>query len=646
MAQRRRLTFEDVLAFKSVSDAQIHPDGSKVAFVLGDAFKSSSKWAHANIWLADTQGGEPRQFTRGPRTDALPRWSPDGRWLAFLSDRERENQRQICLVSSDGGEAEILTKVAGAIPSPRGLNSLQWSPDGRSLCFLMEDPENDQVRARREARDDVIEFEKHPRFVRVWKLDLATRALACVSPPGLQIWEFSIHPNSQDLAAVASDFPFEWSWYTNRLVRFTPQQHARTLWQSSRQVSLPTWSPDGSQVACIASNWSDRGCVAGDVFLLPGQGGTEQDLTAGLQASIGWIEWQPHGQQLLALAHERGGIGMFRIPIGGAPRGIWWRQACAAEPFWPRFSRAASGRIAAILESPTEPKDVWLADDQGDSIAWRQLTHLHPQADNLEVGETHVHHWRGADGWEMQGLVIRPVGYEPGKRFPLILWVHGGPTGVSASRYYAALGWLQHMATAGYAVFLPNYRGSVGWGLDFAESNLGDMGGRDFTDMLTGVDSLIASGLADPDRLGVGGWSYGGFASAWAVSQTKRFRVAIMGAGISHWLSFHGRSALSAWDAIHYQADPYEAHGLFHKFSPLSHARNITTPTLILHGEVDEDVPVEQSYLFYRALRDLGVPTELAVYPREAHGVEEYAHQLDMARRVMAWLKEHLPPGA
>jgi dipeptidyl aminopeptidase/acylaminoacyl peptidase len=198
------------------------------------------------------------------------------------------------------------------------------------------------------------------------------------------------------------------------------------------------------------------------------------------------------------------------------------------------------------------------------------------------------------------------------------------------------------MASAGYAVFLPNYRGSTGWGLAFAEANLGDMGGKDFDDMMLGVDSLVAAGIADPARLAVAGWSYGGFTAAWAVSQTDRFRAAVMGAGISHWLSFHGKSCLADWDAIHYAASPYERGGTFERFSPLTHHDQLSTPTLILHGENDQDVPVEQAYLFYRTLKDRNVPVELIVYPREDHAVKERAHQLDMSRRVLAWLERYL----
>lgn len=646
-AQIHPLTPEDVLSFRNVEDAQISPDGLRVAFVVGDSFKSDSKWPKSTIWIADVAGSsEPRQLTAGPRTDALPRWSPDGRSLAFLSDRLKDGQRQVFLLTMQpgGGEAAPLTDIEGAIPTPRGLNSLQWSPDGQSIAFLRVDPKTDEDRRKQETKDDAIEFEQNPKFVRVWVVNVATRELRCVSPDGMQIWEFAWHPNSREIAAVVSDVPYEWAWYTNRLVRFPCGGAATTVWQSKRQVALPVWSPDGNRIAFISSNWSDRGCVAGDVWVIDAAGGDARDISAGLPASLGWLEWSDDGREILALGHDQGGTGLHRLSVDGTKRDrLWWQRAAVTEAHWPKFSRSCEGTIAVVLEDADHPRDVWsLSLGAAGKMEQKKLTHLHPQAAETPIGHTDFHHWKSPDGWDMQGLLIKPVGYEPGKQYPLVMWVHGGPTGVSASRYYAAFGWNQLLANAGYAVFLPNYRGSVGWGLEFAESNIGDMGGRDFTDMMSGIDSLIAAGIANPDRLAIAGWSYGGFTAAWAVSQTNRFRAAVMGAGISHWQSFHGKSALADWDAIHYAESAYARDGLFQKFSPLTYHENLQTPTLILHGEDDEDVPVEQSYLFHRALKDKQVPTELIVYPREDHAVKERAHLLDMSRRVVAWMKNFL----
>ena len=646
MLSRRPLTPEDVLSFKSVEDAQISPDGTRVVFTVGDSFKSDSKWPKSTIWTVSTAGGPATQLTAGPRTDSMPRWSPDGRRLAFLSDRLKEGQRQVFLLPAAGGEAIALTEIEGEIPAPRGLSALQWSADGSALGFLMEDPETEEERQRQEDKDDAILFEQNPKYVRLYTVEVATGEVRCASPSALQIWEFAWHPAGSSIAAVASDLPTESAWYGNRLVRFDLGGDAETLWQSG-QAALPAWSPSGERLAFIASTWSDRGCVAGDVWLIE-SGGEARNLTEGMVASLSWLDWSPDSDELQAIGHERGGTGMFRIRVADGQRSsLWWRQAAVSMAHWPRFSRAENGDLAVVMEDAQNPLDVWVGRSGDSAIEWTQITDLHPQSADIEIGETDVYHWRGADGQEMQGLLIKPVGYEVGKRYPLVMSVHGGPSGVSGSRYYAANGWAQLMANEGYAVFMPNYRGSVGWGREFSESNLGDMGGKDFEDMMSGLDSLIEAGIADSAKLALSGWSYGGFIAAWAVSQTDRFQAVVMGAGISHWLSFHGKSCLSAWDQLYYQASPYEtspnASGArYTQFSPLSYYDKLQTPTLILHGEVDEDVPVEQSYLFYRALRDKGTPVELIVYPREPHGVTERAHVRDMAERVTNWLGQYL----
>jgi len=371
------------------------------------------------------------------------------------------------------------------------------------------------------------------------------------------------------------------------------------------------------------------------------ENGQAHNLTENLAAGLGGLNWSADGSDLYAIGHESGGTALYRIDVDESkPAQLWWQQAAVAEANSPTFTRSSDGTIALVLEDADRPRDLWTCRDGED---WRQLTQLHPQATQIQIGKTEVYHWKGADGWEMQGLLIRPVGGDSGKPVPLVMSVHGGPTGVSGSRYNASFGWNQLLASEGYAVFMPNYRGSVGCGRTLSQSNLGDMGGKDFEDMMLGIDALIDEGIADPDRLAITGWSYGGFIAAWAVSQSDRFKASVMGAGISHWLSFHGKSCLSAWDELYYQTNPYQGDGgLYEKFSPVNHWKNLKTPTLILHGEQDQDVPVEQAHLFFRALKDKGVPTQLIVYPREAHGVSEQAHMLDMSRRVGLWLGRYL----
>lgn len=646
MTNTRPLTPDDVLSFRHVSDAQISPDGELVAFVISDQYIADSKLPKANVSVISRDGGELRQFTTGARSDTTPRWSPDGETLAFLSDRAEDGQRQIYLLPKTGGEAIQITEIEGAIPTPRGLSPMVWSPDGKSIAFLKTDPETDDEKRRKQEKDDPIEFERHPKYTRVYVVDVVSKEIECVSPEGLQVWEFCWSPDGAEVAAVASDSPFEQAWYTCRLVKFAAESGstARTLHQAKRQVAKPVWSPDGSRIAFVSSNWSDRGVVGGGVFVVPSEGGIAHELSKGHVASVSWMDWTNDSKYLITAAHERGGIGIAQIDASSGNReSLWYGNAVFGEANWPQFSRDRAGNIAVTREDIANPKDVWIGEHNGPNISWKQVTHLHPQAANFDIAAVEEVHWTGADDWDMQGLLIRPPGAAANSRLPMITVVHGGPTGAHTQQFYASRSWYHLLATQGFAVFLPNPRGSTGWGLEFAESNIGDMGGKDWEDVQLGIDHCVAQGIADPERLGIAGWSYGGFMTAWAVTQTNRFKAAMMGAGISDWRSFHGKSYLSDWDAIHYgDADPWDPDGTLSKFSPINYVKNAQTPTLIIHGAEDEDVPVEQSYMFYRALTDLDVEVELVVYPREAHGPQERNHLLDLGRRIPEWFVKHL----
>ena len=373
-------------------------------------------------------------------------------------------------------------------------------------------------------------------------------------------------------------------------------------------------------------------------------GETIRELSADHIASASWLAWTDDSRRLICAAHERGSAALAEIDVASGQRTAIWRDdAVLAESNWQQFSRARTGSIAVVREDAGNPRDVWVGSSGPGGLEWDRLTRLHPQANELQLGPMESIHWEGAGGCEMQGLLIRPPGANPKRPRPMVTVVHGGPTSVHARQYYASRGWLQLLATQGIAVFLPNPRGSTGWGLQFAESNIGDLGGDDWEDIQRGIDHCVGQGIADPDRLGIAGWSYGGFMAAWAVTQTDRFKVAMMGAGISDWRSFHGKSYLCDWDTTYLgDADPSDPDGPYRRLSPITYVKRVTTPTLILHGEVDLDVPVEQGHIFYRALKDLGVETELVVYPREAHGPQERNHLLDIAGRVTEWFTRHL----
>lgn len=642
-------TADDWISLRQISDANVSPGGEFVAFVMADSFKDggtkSAKAPRSSIYTVPSGGGQITQITFGPRSDTTPRWSPDGNKLAFLSDRDEAGQRQVYLLDRSGGEARCLTTIKGAIPSPRTLSPLEWTADGKALAFLKQEVDSyDNT-----DNHDAIEFEQFPKYVRLWFAEINSGNTYCVSPDKLQIWEFSISSERNKVAAVASNMPFEQDWYVNRLVTFEPSGPSSNVYQTHRQLAKPMWSPNGSTIACLTSNWSDRGVDSGDIAVVRVGGNRKDDapikkpliLTKGHDASYERFEWTDDGKSLIAIANKQGGSGIAKIDLSSGQRQWLWAKKC----FLSSFSRDQSGRFAALIETPDHPPNIHIGENNGKpnskhSISWNSITNLNSKrAAEFKIGKTEEVNWVSQDGLNLQGLLITPPNAPDGP-LPTVMLVHGGPTNCDRFRYQPLWRWAQLIACRGFAVFQPNYRGSTGWGLDFAEANIGDMGGADFQDMLAGLDHLISKGRIDHDRLGIAGSSYGGFTTMWAVTQTDRFRAAVSIAGISDWRSFHGRSYLHTWDRIHYgDSDPYAPDSKHARFSPIAHIKNVRTPSLILHGELDWDVPVEQSYQFYRGLKDLGVQAELVVYPREPHGLTEKAHLLDAARRIPDWFE-------
>ena len=635
------LTAEDALNLKIVGDAQISPDGNFVAFTVNEAFKVDAKRPKSQIWMASVDGAGARPFTSGTRTDRQPRWSPEGSALAFLSNRADEDNFQLYLIPRDGGEARALSAEKGDILD------FQWSRDGKHIAFLMEDPPTNDEKKRKENKDDAIEFEHHPKFARVWSLDVATGAARQVTQGSVHVWEFDGSADERDFVLVVSDTPAEYDWYRPRLARVPSRGGApKTIFtpKGNKQLALPRWSPDGKRIAFISCLWSDRGVVSGDLFVVNADGSNARNLTEGARRDVSWFEWTDDGTAFIVMGYESGDAAIGKIDVASGEYQRWWSGSAAfADRFWQRFTRSRDGLTLAVSrEDAQKPPDIWIARVQGDALAWKQLSRVNPQADDIQIGAMEEICWKSRDGIDIQGYIVKPVGYRTGRRYPLIVWVHGGPAGNYGPRYYAIGSRAQLLAANGLMVLLPNPRGSLGWGAAFTESNVGDMGGMDWQDIVAGVDYCIAQGLADKNRLGLAGWSYGGFMTAWGVTQSNRFQAALVGAGITNWLSFHGTSNLAAWDHIANNASPYERGGTYDKFSPMDFVARVNTPTLIMHGEADPYVPVSQGYEFFRALKDMGIDAEMVVYPREGHGISEKNHQLDLMRRTVEWFKRYL----
>ena len=682
MPERQSLTAEGSLDFARIGEVQVSPDGSRIAFVVGEMCRPDAEHpARSRIWMA-TVDGDVRPFTSGIASDHTPRWSPDGSRLAFLSDRDGNGKTAMFLLDIAGGEATPLGNLPG---SPMAL---EWSADGSQLAFLMDDPETAAAGPNGESSDAIV-VEGHHAWRRLWVIDIVTGVARRITDGDLQVWEYTWATDGS-FVLVAGAEPYEWSWFLASLMRIGPEGDAPTTIYHvpEKQYAAPRVAPDGRHVVFLSAIWSDRGMNAGDLLLLQLADGMVRNLSAGYGGSIWWMQWTDDGSGLDFLAYEQGEAVLGRIALADGSRTIRWRGAFQFDEDFASRYLLPDGSLAVVRSDPLAPAELWLlqvaseqpaaapppvaqpaaqqllweeiADVAADQAAlwsadalpaviaapplhWRRLSRVQPPIDDIALGETRTLVWRGSDGTPVQGLLVLPVGYEEGRAYPLVTWVHGGPAWFHSYAFQGSgRSVAQLFAGQGYAVLLPNPRGSIGWGVPFTEATIGDYGGGDYADIMAGIDHVIAMGIAAADRLAIGGWSYGGYMSAWAITQTTRFRLALIGAAITHWRSFHGVASIGTWDRIGLRADPYTPGNLYDTRSPLHYANQIATPALIVHGQNDIIVPVGQAYELFRAMKDRGITAELVIYPREPHGLQERAHVLDRTQRYLAWLAQYL----
>ena len=630
------LTPDDLLDLQQVSDAQLHPDGQRIAYVVSALVTEPKQSKGASrIWLTRLDGSEPQPLTAEGTRAAAPRWSPDGATLTFLGSRARDGKDQLFLLN-EWGEARQATDCPG------GLAGYTWLPDGSGLLLLVTDAPPDDEKDEHEAGRDWIVYEHDHRFTRIWRYDLATEEVTRVSHADAQVYELAVSADGNEIVALVADEPYNWSWYRARLARLLRDGTFEKIHSSKKQYTAPAIAPDGQRIAVITCTFSDQGMTGGDVLLLDRDGGNPRLLTEGQPRSYLNAVWDADGARLLCGAIEDGQAELGWLGLDGGWEPFWRDQASIHRYGGAIFSRgAAGGTLALTRGTPSEPANVYTFDIGTRALARR--TDHHPRMRERNIAPVETLHWRAPDGTTIQGLLVRPTG-SGGGSLPLVTLIHGGPTSLWSYDFPGArsMGWVQLLVAEGYAVLLPNPRGSMGWGTAFAEANIGDMGGADWGDIVAGIDYCVAEGVADPDRLGVGGWSYGGYLTAWGVTQTTRFKAAVAGASITNWISFHGASTIPDFDAAFYVVDPFNWDGHYGQFSPMAHVRNVTTPTLFLHGERDPICPLGQAHEMWRALKELGVDTQLTVYPREGHGIREREHARDVLERAIGWWKRYL----
>jgi dipeptidyl aminopeptidase/acylaminoacyl peptidase len=639
--EKHAITPEDVLSIRELDEVKLSPDGERVAFVVtepDDPAKPREPRV-SNIWVAPAEGGEPpRPLIPGLKNAESPRWSPDGRTLAFLSDRVEAGGAAV-----DGSQIYLLrdgeNRAARLTSAPGGVEQYEWSPDGKMIAFVTHDQPTEEERARRAAGyDAVVQPARDVAYSRLWVTNPSDGKVTQVTKENFEISEMAWSPKGDELALIVA--PNSGGGESDSLslviVSRSTGEVARTL---SKNVSTITgllrWSPDGRWITFLeipptreTNSW---------LSLAPAQGGAVRPLLKDYRGTVLTHEWAPDSKSLLAQSIEGAGEVISRIDIN---TGAFQRIADVMQSQWGASFSAVGGAIAYLAQTTESGNDLWVIEGSGRP---RRITDFNPQTKSWLFGKVSEVVWKNSkDGLTRRGVLITPPDYRPGKLYPTVVNTHPGDTafwvGFHASKWWD---WGQLLASNGYVVFLPNTRGVTGEGGAMHATN-SHWGGMAFQDLMDGVDYLIARKIADPNRLGIGGWSNGGFMTEYTITRTTRFKAAVAEAGHSDLYSLYGTSYLRDGLRVTSGESPYFKREWYEDHSPITFIKNCRTPTLLLHGEFDAGVPVGQAYEFYTGLRDAGVEAELVVYPRERHSIQEYSHRIDVQRRVLAWFDKHL----
>ena len=642
---------EDIVGLKGLSGAVISPDGKWAAFVRTVPVLEIEKSEHrGHIWLVPTDGGEPFQLTNGPNGDSNPQWAPDSTRLAFVSKRGG-NKTQIWIIPIVGGEAKQLTQTENGVSNP------QWSFDGERIAFLKEETDSEVEDKRKKAKDDRIVMgiddfkQQHLWVIGVETIDDEPELLFSLLSEGanesvnvgksqrLTTGDFHISepcwsPDGKQIVFVSTSSPKADDTMFNGTVHVVDRETkaVRKLTAHTGGESSPRWSPDGGQIAYLHS---PAGYGQKDLHIISAEGDVSTNLTATqLDRSADLPIWSPDGETIYFIVMDR-----VRWQLYSASKSEGKiRQITRGDCVIGGISIADDGDTFLCTRSqPYAPADVYVGSIRTGEV--KPLTKLNPQLENFALGEVQVIQWQSSDGLEIEGLLCLPVGYEAGKSYPLIVEPHGGPR---SSRDLGFKPTWHYFSGKGFAYFAPNFRGGDGYGNDFATANYNDWGGGDYRDIMTGVDFLIEQGIADPDRLIVGGSSYGGYMTGWIITHTDRFKAACNVCGVINLVSFYAQTDIPSFMSLYFAGPPSQGLELYRERSPISHVNRAQTPTLILHGEEDIRVPLPQSEEFYAGLKAVGVETVFVKYPREGHSIGEPRHQLDMLKRQLAWYKKHV----
>ncbi len=649
----RNITIDDYFQIRDVSQPELSPDGQWVAYAVRTRMLKEDK-NEQRLWMVSTHGGDPISMTAEGVSSSHPRWSPDGKYLAFLSSRNN-GKTQVWLLNRLGGEAIHLTDT------PQGVDDFEWSPDSTRLVLILRDPKPEDLEAAKDKDKDKpaaapkpktpppfvidrLQFKRDTvgyldrRRTHLYVFDVASKKTTQVTSGDFDDSEPAWSPDGLSLAFSSNrstpdpDRTYNSDIWIVAASNTDKGAHLTQITSNPGPDRSPAWSPDGKWIAFISQTDLKAMIYATHhLAVAPSSGGEAKVLTLAFDRSIRRPRFSADGRSIYFIADDDGMQSLCRISVTGGEvaRPIGGRLSVDS------YALGKDGAIAAEIGMLDRPNEIYLSNE-------KDLTRLTKTNDalfsQLRLAQADYVHFKSKDGTSVAGYLYKPVDYTPGKKVPTLLNPHGGPVAqYSASFYHLA----QLYAANGYAALLPNPRGSSGYGQKFCEAIFADWGNKDFQDDMAMVDYAIAQGIADPDKLGVGGWSYGGMSTDFIIAQTTRFKAAISGAGIALMTSGYGHDQyIKDYDSE--LGRPWENKAVWEKISPYYRVNSITTPTLFMGGDVDWNVPIIGGEQMYQALKSLGRTTELVVYPGEFHGFTTPSHLKDRLERYLAWYAHYV----
>ena len=634
-------TPERLIHYPLITDLDLSADGKRIVYTVREPVltEERSKFV-THLYRVSAEGGEPLRLTYGQASNSSPRWSPDGRYIAFLSDRASpdgggdDNKVNLHVMRADGGEAWPLTDVE------KSVQALAWSPDGMRLALTMVPLDSEGKKAADKAGDDPILWHVEHERAWLWVIPLVQGDKPLPEPQALtgddrHVTSFDWTPDSGALAFTHRPTPVEDDWPETGLAVVTADEGEPAIrelarvsaWQASCRVH-------GDLVACVTPEGPASWTICHRIALYPLDGGEPRLLALTPDARPYLIGGSGDGSQVYVLEASRTSSAILALPIDGREP----TTVTEGEGYLSLVKASCEDTFAFINQDLDQPNHICIM--QAGAEGWREvLRPALPDWPTAKVPRSRIMRWPSEDGLEIEGILTLPLGYREGRAYPTLVVVHGGPMSVFSQSYVAGPGLYPtaSFAERGYAILRVNPRGSSGYGAEFRAANKRDWGGGDYADIMGGLERLIERGIADPERLGIMGWSYGGYMTSWTITQTSRFRAASVGAGVTNSMSFNGTTDISSFIPDYFDAEYWDDLELYRAHSAMFQVEGVTTPTLIQHGEKDVRVPLGQGKELYNALVRQGVEVQLVIYPRQGHGPSEPRLIMDVMRRNLDW---------